>query len=266
MKYSLHKWGLAIILIMAVTGAVNAQYVIQPKPIGDVESFVYETDRIFNFHVHTNGFAVDYAIGTIETWYKSSYYYFGIGSLKHPKEYAQNLKLFNRGFSHESSKAFIYGKQNRFYALRAGIGKRRLFSEKAKRKSIVVGVSYEFGPTLGILKPYYLKLKTFADGGSEPIITVEKYSQDNADLFLDGDLIFGGAEFRHGLDELKIRPGFHGKLGVNFSWGTNDKMVKAIEAGVMADLFFSSVPIMITEQNRPYFLNLYLTLQLGKRS
>jgi hypothetical protein len=266
MNFSARIWSLVVTASLIAATVLKAQYVIQPKPIGDVESIVYETERIFNFHVHTNGFAADYAIGTIETWYKSSYYYFGIGSLKHPKEHAQNFKLFNRGFSSQSSKSFIYGKQNRFYAIRAGIGKRKLFSEKARRKSIVVGVSYEYGPTIGILKPYYLKLKRFDDGGSEPIISAEKYSSDNADIFLDGDLIFGGAEFRHGMDELKIRPGVHGKVGVNFSWGSNDRMIKAIEAGVMADLFFTEVPIMITEQNRPYFINLYLTLQLGKRS
>lgn len=241
------------------------QYTILPKPIGN-ESLVYETEKIFDIRLHSNGLSLGYSVADIETWYRTRYYYFDIGSLKHRKEYSQNFKFFNSGTLRESSRPFIYGKQNRLYALRAGIGKKRYYSERARRKSVVVGMNYEYGFTLGILKPYYLKLKRFVDGGSESTITEEKYSEENAGLFLDETNIFGGAEFRHGLDELRIKPGFHGKIGANFSWGTTENLIKALEVGLMADLFLSKVPIMILEENKPYFLNVYLTLQFGKRS
>jgi hypothetical protein len=243
---------------------VKAQYTILPKPIGN-ESLVYETEKVFDLRVHSNGLSLGYSVATIETWYRTSYYYFDIGSLKHRKEYSQNFKFFNTGQVNESSRPFIYGKQNRLYTLRGGMGKKRYFSERARKKSIVVGMNYEYGFTLGILKPYYLKLNGFDDGG-ENDLTVEKYSEESADRFLDETKIFGGAEFRHGLDELKIKPGIHGKLGANFSWGTADHLVKALEVGIMADVFLSKVPIMILEENKPYFLNVYLTLQFGKRS
>ncbi len=255
---------IAFVLMCWCTTAWS-QYTILPKPIGE-ESLVYETEKTVDIRVHSNGLSFGYTVADIETWYKTSYRYFDIGSLKNPKEYSQNFKFFNTGFFRESSKPFIYGKQNRLYALRAGIGKKRLYSEKARRKSVVVGVTYEGGFTLGILKPYYLKLRRFVDGGAESTISVEKYSDENADIFLDETSIFGGAEFRHGLDELKIKPGFHGKVGTNFSWGNDDAFVKAIEVGVMLDVFLSRVPIMIVEENKPYFFNVYLTLQLGKRS
>ncbi len=256
---------ISCVLLFTLVNTLTAQRIIQPKPIGE-QALVYEIERVGDIRFHTNGFSLGYSIADIQTWYRSSYYYFDLGSLKHPKEYSQNFKFFNTGFFRESSKPFIYGKQNRLYALRAGLGTKRYFSEKARHKSVVVGINYAYGFTLGVLKPYYLKLKRFEDGGSEPVITVEKYSEENAEIFLDETLIFGGAEFRHGIDELRLRPGIHGKFGANFSWGNVDHIIKALEVGVMADLFLGQVPIMITEENRPYFLNLYITLQLGKRS
>ncbi len=243
--------------------AAFGQYTILPKPIGE-ESLVYEQEKMLEVRFHSNGFSLGYSVGRIETWYRTRFYYFDIGALKNPKEHSQNFKFFNTGFFNESSKPFVYGKQNRLYTIRAGLGTKRLFSEKARKKSIIVGWSYEYGFTLGILKPYYLKLRNWADVDQE--ITVEKYSEENADRFLDESSIFGGAEFRYGLDELKIRPGIHGKAGMNFSWGDNERLIKAIEVGVMLDLFLGKVPIMVLEKNNPYFLNVYITLQIGKRS
>ncbi len=247
-----------------VCSPVYGQYKILPKPIGD-ESLVFERERIFELRFHSNGISIGYSVADIETWYRTRYYFFDIGSLKNPKEYTQNYRSFSAGLLSESSKPFVYGKQNRLYALRAGIGKKRLFSEKARKKSVVVGVSYEYGFTLGLLKPYYLKLSQFSDGPN-PNIEVEKYTPENADRFLDETSIFGGAEFKYGLDELKIRPGVHGKIGANFAWGNNERFIKALEVGIMADVFLNKVPIMILEENKPYFLNVYLTLQIGKRS
>ncbi|NND05738.1 MAG: hypothetical protein HKN87_05105 [Saprospiraceae bacterium] len=241
---------------------VHGQYKILPKPIGD-ESLVFEQEKIFELRFHSNGMSIGYSVADIETWYRTRYYYFDAGSLRNPKEYSQNFRNFG-GISGETSRSFVFGKQNRLYALRAGIGKKRLFSEKARKKSVVVGVSYEYGFTMGLLKPYYLNLRPPGDGTGNP--EPEKYTEDNADRFLDETLIFGGAEFKEGLDEIKIRPGLHGKLGANFSWGNNDRLIKALEVGLMLDVFLNKVPIMIIEENKPYFLNVYITLQIGKRS
>ena len=40
--------------------------------------------------------------------------------------------------------------------LRVGMGAKRYFSEKAKRKGIAIGINYQAGVSLGLLKPYYL--------------------------------------------------------------------------------------------------------------
>ena len=248
-------------IVVCVTALAGySQYTILPKPIGE-ESIVYETERVLHLRAHSNGFSLGYTVADIETWYKSSYYFFDIGSLKNPKEYSQNFRFFVPNLSSQPSRAFIFGKINRLYALRAGVGHKKYFSERARRKSIIVGINYEYGFTLGVLRPYYIKFR-----GSDGVPDVVKYTGDNADEFLDETNIYGGAEFRYGWDEIKLKPGFHGQFGTNFTWGNQDNIVKALEVGVMADLFLSKVPLMLTEVNKPYFVNVYLTLQFGKRS
>lgn len=242
---------------LMVQGLCLAQYTILPKPIGE-ESLVYETEKVFHARAHSNGFSLGYSKGEIVTWYKTKHFYLDIGSLKHQKEFSQNFR-FDPG-----SRSFIYGKINRLYALRGGVGTKRYFSEKARRKSIVVGINYEYGFTLGFLKPYYLKIKRDIGGQVKGI--PEPYSEANADLWLDETEILGGAEFRYGWFESKIKPGFHGKIGAIFSYGNEDQYIKAIEAGIMTDVFLGNVPLMLTEENKPYFLNVYLTLQFGRRS
>ena len=166
-----------------------------------------------------------------------------------------------------STSGYIFGKQNSLITLRGGIGEIRYFGEKAKRKGVAVGFSYEGGPAIGIVKPYYLDLKRFDEENGVGVITSsERYSPDNEDLFLDANSIYNYSGFFKGLGEIKIVAGLQAKGAVHFSWGASDKYVKVLESGVMVDFFARKIPILITEQNRSLFVNLYLSLQFGKRN
>ncbi len=67
-------------------------------------------------------------------------------------------------------------------------------------------------------------------------------------------------------------PGLNFRAALHFDWGAYDEFVKALEAGIMADFYFKKIPIMVESpsvpnaENRAFFINLYLTLQLGKRT
>lgn len=243
-----------------------AQTTIQPKQIDySLMGLLYNTERAGDLQIHTNGLALAYVVGDIRKYYLTRYRYFGVGFLKHPKEYRQAVNFQSGNLILKTSSAFTYGKQNHFIVGRAGVGEKRYFSEKAKRKGVAVGVSYEGGLSLGILKPYYLELNRLESSGSNVLVT-EKYTQENASLFLDVSRIQGTASFFRGFDEVSIVPGVHGKIGAHFSLGAFERDVRAIEAGVMFDLFLRNVPIMIIENNQPLFINLYITFQLGRRS
>ena len=122
---------------------------------------------------------------------------------------------------------------------------------------MAVGISYEAGFSLGMLKPYYLEIYRTRDSNPIDFITVsEKYTDENASTFLDISRIHGASGFSKGLGELDFVPGGHFKVSVHFDWGAFDEFVKAIEAGVMGDIFVREMPILADvefAENRPFF-------------
>lgn len=236
------------------------------------EGIVYDREITADLKLlQTNGFAFGVNFARLKTYYLTRYINVEFGEIKHPKEYRQSFDFQRQ--SARVSRAFVFGKQNNFFVLRAGFGEKRYFSEKAKRRGVAVGITYEGGPSLGLLKPYYLELIRTAEPGNVDnfVVRSEKYSEANANTFLEISRIYGSSGFAQGLGELEVVPGLHGKFALHFDWGAFDEFVKAVEAGVMVDVFTRTIPIMIESpqvantENRPFFINLYVNLQLGKR-
>lgn len=233
---------------------------------------LYDEELSFDFKLLTpRAFSFGVNVGKIKAYNHTRYYNIEFGNLRHPQEVRQNFDL-QIVSNNRVSRAFVFGKQNNVYALRASIGHKRYFSEKAKNKGLAVGITYAIGPNLTFLKPYYLELRRFPDG--QPVISEEKYSPMNEELFLDvyrSQSIIGAAAFSKGLNELSVMPGLSAKAAVHFDWGAFDEYVKALEAGIMIDAYLKDVPIMVESsavpylENSPVFLNLYINLQFGKR-
>lgn len=235
----------------------------------ELKGVIYRNEFSVDGRLHTNGFALAANFGSIRTYYKTNFYHVELGWLRDPRESSQNRNLISQQFDISSS--FKFGKQNEVFVLRGGKGVKRYVSEKAKRKGVAIGYNYEAGPALAIVKPYYLDLiyQIVEDGRTDIEIRPERYSEENAEKFLTFGDIYGSSGFRKGVADLGIIPGIQGKLGLFFSLGASDEYIKSIETGLMADFFIRKVPIMVeTEQvrNKPYFINLYVNLQFGKRS
>ena len=263
------RFYLVLILCLSVLGAGMAQGTFQPKQLDDDQKgIIYNKELAFDLRLHTNGLALGVNFGTLKTYYLTRFFHFGLGELKHHKENRSNLDRSNT--NGRISRPFIYGKQNNLFALRAGIGEKRYFSEKAKRKGVAVGLSYEAGATLGMIKPYYLEVLA-SENNTSPFASSTisvKYSESTHDDFLDPWNIFGSSGWTKGLGEMSIAPGGHAQVAIHVDWGAFDEYVKALEAGIMVDVFFQKIPIMVEleeVENRPFFLNLFLNLQLGKR-
>ena len=256
---------IAVINQLFIAGS-SAQTIVQPKQLDYSSSgILYNEERSLEFRPHSNGGALGIHFGKIVTYYKTRYYQFDIGILRHPKEFRQSI-TFNSGSPvARKANSFTYGKQNQFIILRAGFGQKRYFSDKAKRKGVAVGVNYQVGASLGLLKPYYLQLSRLKEDGFMSMVTTEKYSEENADVFLDDTKIIGPASFFKGIGEINLVPGMNARIGAHFSLGAFDKYVKAVEMGITVDAFVRRVPIMVIENNTPVFINGYLSFQLGKR-
>ena len=132
------------------------------KPPVTGVGILYNRETSFNFKLTTNrGFAPGMEFGRLRTYYKTTYYHISLGELKHPKEKRQSADpSVSRSF-----RPYVFGKQTNLFVLRGGWGVKRYYSEKAKQKGVAMGVSFAFGPSLGLLKPYYLALRRVGLGG-----------------------------------------------------------------------------------------------------
>ncbi len=241
-----------------------AQVTIQPKPVQPAEvGILYNTEQVMTFRAYPRGLALGMYKANIKTYYKTTFYNVEVGYIKHHKEVRQSNELAALIRGEENPRPYIYGKQNSFYTIRGGYGIKRYYSEKARRKGMAVGLIYQGGLTIGVLKPNYLKLIKRLENNSFTIVT-EKYSNENRELFLDPFSIYGGSSFITGLDEVRFIPGVHGMGGVHFAFGAFEEYVMALDAGIMIDVFPRQVSIMV-EDNKPYFINLFLNLHIGKR-
>lgn len=252
-----------LLLCLLCVSAVRAQNA--GKPLVNNVGIIYNQETSFNMRMTTNrGYALSMEFGKLRTYYKTTFYHIGIGEIKHPKEQRQSA---NPSVS-RSFRPYVFGKQNNFLLVRGGWGVKRYFTEKARQKGVAMGMSYTFGPTLGLLKPYYLALARPTDPGSGERferITHEQYSKENEAFFLDNTRIKGASPFTRGFSDLSLLPGGSASIALHMDWGAFDEVVKALEIGLMLDVFPKPVPILVSAENTPIFLNFFVNLQLGKR-
>lgn len=231
---------------------------------------VYDNETSFNFQISTpRNFLIGVRSGKLVSFDEMKYWSLSFGDIRHSRERRENPDRIN-GLTNRVSRAFVFGKQNQLYALRFGFGRRKYLSEKARQRGVAVGYSYEFGPTLGLLKPYYLELYTGEPDNPGAIVDV-RYDEFTASRFLNQDAIFGASTWSSGLDELQLRPGIHAKAAAHFGFGAYDEVAKSLEAGLMADFFLGSTDILIESDltpgvtNNTLFLSLFINIQFGKR-
>ena len=176
---------LFIFLFLFGYSILIGQKTVQPKQVNiDLKGVIYKEERAFDIRVHTNGFSLSYNKGQLLTYYKTRYYHFDFGFLKDARERRQNKNI---SFPNEgSSSSFVYGKRNVFFQLRGGIGEKRYLSEKANRRGLAVGLNYEGGITVGLLKPYYLDLIVIPeDNIRESFLESRKYTDEIHSAFLN---------------------------------------------------------------------------------
>lgn len=260
---------LNLLILLLFSSVCLSQRIIQPRLVElDLKGIIYKKEWSFDFKIHENGYAIAYNTGEIQSYYKTKYYQFEIGIMKDPREKRQSkLNSINQLIN---GKSFVFGKINSVINLRASLGFKRYLSEKAKKKGLAVGYSYAFGPSIALLKPYYLVLiyRSTENQNEMTEYREESFSEENADKFLNYNDIDGGSSYFKGFNQIKVRPGLQGKIAGHFALGAFDKYVKSVEVGVMADIYIKKIPILVeTDEisNKPYFIKLYALAQFGIR-
>ena len=253
----------AFIAFMAMESTAQATFQVRQRAT-DSKGLVYDRENIYFVRPHTNGLSFGFSKGRSKSYYKTKYFGVEVGFTRHPKETRQSGDSNVSAVSGtQFSGSFVLGKQNSLFNVRMMWGTKYFISDKGGYRGVAVGYSYEYGPILALIKPYYLDIQYSNDANAVPV----KYSEANRAIFLDnfsGNII-GASSVSKGWDSVKPLPGIHGKAALHFDFAATDEYVRALECGVMLDLYPKKVPIMIDVENRPFFLNVFANFMLGKR-
>lgn len=263
MKNKYLYFGLVVMLL--VSSEIYSQAIRWPKPVQPSAQEIYTNSRQFTIKMSPAGLQLGYRFGELPNFYTDKYYQIEIGQIRHPKELNSGLQSLKSSISRGFFKNYTYGKQNSLYTLRASQGKTVFLSDRISQKNILVGYTYRYGVSAGLIKPYYIQVVKEDDGFFSREFEYVKYSDETRESFLNDEDIFGKAPFRKGLGEMRFTPGIHAQGGMHFDWSKDERIILATEIGLMFDFYFSSVPLMVDQSSKPFFLNLYVSLQFGKR-
>lgn len=237
----------------------------RPKPI--------KHELSGGIRLHTDGWSLFMDRGRIKTPdrgtdynYSLSFWQLEFGEKKHPQEVKRTNTI---GSSTESSKPFVYGKANNFYALKIGHGMRKLIAGKPELNEDVepghVSVHWVYlgGISIGLEKPYFIDAYVNKNG----VLVQEtiNYTDTTREAFLTQQYIVGSSGFGKGIGQTKIVPGIHAKTGLHFDFATTKKSKLAVETGLAFEYYIRAIELMANNTSRPYFVNAYVSFQFGKR-
>jgi len=209
------------------------------------------------------GFNTTAIYGRISKPYRTTLFNIDFAELRSGKERTRSNNSRGGSRGQNNSSAYVYGKQNNCYLLRAGWGNKHYISEKQNDQSVTLALSYQTGISLAMLKPYYLHLYYRSD--SSFIDDYQPYTPQNAYLFLDPTVIRGAGGFGRGWDDLKFKMGIFAKGSLWIDFKAEGSVIAAIELGLSADFFSRQLPIMVANESAPVFLNVHANIHLGGR-
>lgn len=217
---------------------------------GDIDSeqkALIRNERSFHLSLNSNGWGGGFTYGKMINIHRKMMYSAELVIIKDAKE----LKVNNP--YQPDYRRFVYGKNNIFYNIRFGYGNLHKLYQKKDKGGIEVRWFYNFGSSLGLLKPvYYIT-------GVDPLRT-EKFDP----ALHTATSILGGASYFKGFSELSVVPGATGKLGASFEFSKRDLLLNALEGGVIFDVFPKKIDVMANERNSFYFLAIFVSYRFGK--
>ena len=226
------------------------------KKKNDLQDYRSKHEASGGARIQTNGFSIFGEYGWIKNMYRTRLIQFEYSYFIDYRQKSQQPQ-------DQGGRNYEFGVQNRFHTLRFDYGFKRVLADKFDKNGVKLSFVYFGGLSMGLIKPYYLDLIYNIDG--IPTIKAQRYSTSNAASFLNVDSINDAAPIRDGLGQMVPVGGLNSKMGLDFDWGKKDAFVKALQCGVMLDVYYERIPIMITTDNRFYQFTFYLSFQFGKR-
>lgn len=207
-------------------------------------------DIILGVQFNTRGWGFAGSYGRQKNYKYKHTLGFNVTNIRHEKE----QKIYPDVLS--STKGYYYGKLNSLVSLRLTYGGKLVLFKSKRENGIEICTKWELGPSLGLLKPVYLRIDkttTTVDERYDPTLHNSANISSRSSWF-------------KGLGQAKFLPGAFLKVGVDFNFSPVKEAISGGEFGVMVDYFFSDgVEILYNNPQLNYFTGLYLQFNFGRR-
>lgn len=210
-----------------------------------------------------NGFGLEtFSFGPIAT--TTGFGFSATSKLKSLSNTYLNLDL--RGLQHEKEakiqnpnytnpRPYVYGKLNSVLLSSLSITRYKTLGQSTNYSpSLKLGISA--GPSIAIIKPYYVYVQGFDNSPYTP-----KQTLQNPDDEVLQSNVLGAAGWNSGLDELHYKLGFHIDINLLTEWDKNYRLSR-LKSGLRFDFFMSNLNIIYNNSDH-LFTSLYATYQLG---
>jgi len=244
----------AILLGLFISLSITSHGQKESPALSDtLDNVLLEQQWNLGIHLNTNGWGFKFRRGRNLAALKQFMWELEFTTYKPAKE----VKTLNNNFS--NSKSFVYGKLNYVYFLRGGLGYQKILNRKPYWGGVQLSYIYYGGFSLGITKPVYLYISDIATN----TVSLEKYDPNDQKDALEN--IYGRGPFLTGILNLGFHPGVYIRNGLEFEFGTRNRVIKALEVGGVLD--YSPIPIAIMAFNskQAFFLTAYVSFSFGKR-
>lgn len=224
------------------------------KPV-DLQDYQYHQESSGGLRVQSNGVTLFAEYGWIKDLHTTRL-------LQLEYTYDIDYRMKKDKSQIQDGRDYFYGLQNHFHIIRITYGVKRTLAEKADHNGVRLCFTGFGGLALGLLKPYYLNiLQNDSTGNAVPT----RYTAATASEFLNQSNILEAAPIHYGLNEIQPVAGLTGKIGLDFDWGVKDEFVKALQVGMVLDIYYKRLPIYANSYNRFYQYGVYFSFQFGKR-
>lgn len=218
--------------------------------------FLQTRERNMFVMAHTRGFGLGYQQGYIKNIKTTLLWESSIATMRHPKEYRRTNESF------PNARTYNYGKLNRVYMFRGGLGYARTLSEKPYWGGVKVRYHLLTGLNLAVTEPIYLLILYYNPDDGKYYPVPEPYDPDSH----FSDNIFGRGPFGKGFKDARLYPGLYLKGGWHFDHADDYELLRALEVGFSIDFFPKKIPIMAFAHNANFFLTFSLSYHFGDRS
>ena len=245
--------------------AVHAQGEIDFQP-----RVFYRNEWSLAAMLNSNGFGANYRYGKRIDADNKRLFEVDFAYLMDPKEKKRSSNVWTSNFS--APARYVHGKTNLAFDLRIGYGKQHEKYRKHDLGGVAIRYFYNYGPSFILLKPIYYEAgkSTTLDSRIDSTFSA-KFSSGWESKNIH---IISRSSFFKGFNEIRVIPGAFAKFGFNFEFGKQDRIVHALEAGIVAEGFMKKVEIMDftylgpeprkVAQNQQFFLTLFVSYRFGR--